>query len=74
MVITHNFSGSRDAAPAAREICHAALARKAAASGIVLLKNNGILPLAATAPIALFGNGAGHTVKGGIGSGDVRRL
>ena len=71
MVITHNFSGSRDAAPAAREICHAALARKAAASGIVLLKNNGILPLAATAPIALFGNGAGHTVKGGIGSGDV---
>ena len=71
MVITHNFSGSRDAAPAAREICHAALARKAAAAGIVLLKNNGILPLAATAPIALFGNGAGHTVKGGIGSGDV---
>ena len=47
------------------------LARKAAAEGMVLLENNGILPLAAGTKIALFGSGARYTVKGGTGSGDV---
>lgn len=45
--------------------------RKIASQGMVLLENNGILPLRAAGKIALFGNGARHTVKGGTGSGDV---
>ncbi|MDY3918278.1 MAG: glycoside hydrolase family 3 C-terminal domain-containing protein [Candidatus Limivivens sp.] len=46
--------------------------RKIAAQGMVLLENNGALPLKGTpGRIALFGNGARHTVKGGTGSGDV---
>ena len=47
------------------------LARKAAAEGMVLLENNGVLPLAESSKIALFGNGARYTIKGGTGSGDV---
>ncbi len=54
-----------------REVLHSQLARKAAAEGIVLLKNKGILPLKKSTTIALFGAGADKTVKGGIGSGDV---
>ena len=69
--MTHLHSGCLDAAPSAREQAHAALARRAAAAGIVLLRNTGILPLDPAARVALLGAGAGHTVKGGIGSGDV---
>ena len=58
-------------APSPREQENAALARQAAAAGIVLLKNRGVLPLNPGAPVALFGAGAGRTVKGGTGSGDV---
>ncbi len=54
-----------------RETAHGRLAREAAAEGMVLLKNEGLLPLEISAPIALFGGGADQTVKGGIGSGDV---
>ena len=51
---------------------HAALARKAAAEGMVLLKNeNSLLPLAKGEKIALYGSGTVVTVKGGTGSGDV---
>lgn len=71
MEITHTYSGSLQAAPSPRETAHAALARKAAAAGIVLLRNDGVLPLPPDKPVALFGAGAGYTVKGGIGSGDV---
>ena len=47
-------------------------ARKIATQGMVLLKNNGALPLSdAGKKLALFGNGARRTVKGGTGSGDV---
>mgnify|MGYP001028467490 FL=1 len=45
--------------------------RKIAAQGMVLLENNGALPLAPGGRIALFGNGGRRTVKGGTGSGDV---
>lgn len=64
-------SGSLHEEPSIREIAHAKLARRAAAEGIVLLKNEGILPLAESASIAILGCGADKTVKGGIGSGDV---
>ncbi len=46
-------------------------ARKIASQGMVLLSNNGALPLAGGGKIALFGNGGRKTVKGGTGSGDV---
>ena len=47
-------------------------ARKIAAQGMVLLQNDGTLPLQnEKGNIALFGNGARLTVKGGTGSGDV---
>lgn len=71
MQSAHSYSGSRQSAPSPREKRHAALARKAAATGIVLLRNDGVLPLAPDKPVALFGAGAGYTIKGGIGSGDV---
>ena len=37
----------------------------------VLLKTDGSFPLAAPCPVALYGSGARHTVKGGTGSGEV---
>lgn len=54
-----------------REIAHAALARKLYAEGIVLLENNGALPLREK-NIALYGFGARHTYFGGTGSGENR--
>ena len=46
--------------------------RHIAAQGMVLLENNGVLPLAADGrKLALFGNGVRRMVKGGTGSGDV---
>lgn len=54
-----------------REREHRKLARQAAAEGIVLLKNDGILPIQ-PGKIALYGPGSRMTVKGGSGSGDVR--
>ena len=52
-----------------REIKHRDLARKICADGIVLLENNGVLPLA-TKIFALYGAGARHTAFGGTGSGE----
>ena len=64
-------SGTLVQEPSKREIVHGSLAREAAVEGIVLLKNEGILPLEISAPVALLGGGADRTVKGGTGSGDV---
>lgn len=47
-----------------------ALSYQAACEGIVLLENNGLLPVKA-GKIALYGAGAGKTIKGGSGSGEV---
>ena len=52
-----------------REIKHRDLAREICAEGIVLLENNGVLPLTAK-KAALYGAGARHTVFGGTGSGE----
>ncbi len=55
-----------------REIRNMARSGKIAADGMVLLANNGVLPMKPGAkPLALFGSGARRTVKGGTGSGDV---
>ncbi|MCQ2575228.1 MAG: glycoside hydrolase family 3 C-terminal domain-containing protein [Treponema sp.] len=54
-----------------REIKNSKLVSDYAAECIVLLKNDGVLPLKSKGKIALFGNGARNTVKGGTGSGDV---
>lgn len=54
-----------------RETEHRALSRIVAAEGMVLLKNDGVLPLT-DKKIALFGAGARMTIKGGTGSGDVQ--
>ncbi|MDE6892838.1 MAG: glycoside hydrolase family 3 C-terminal domain-containing protein, partial [Lachnospiraceae bacterium] len=50
---------------------HIAAVRKVAPECMVLLKNDGVLPLSGTGKIALYGSGARRTIKGGTGSGDV---
>ncbi len=55
-----------------REIRNGSRSRAIAPQGMVLLENNGALPLTGTpGKIALYGNGARRTIKGGTGSGDV---
>lgn len=50
---------------------HIELSRKVAHEGMVLLENNGILPLKKKIKVALFGIGSIDYVKGGTGSGMV---
>lgn len=53
------------------ETAHIAKVRELAPECMVLLKNDGTLPLKNVGKIALYGSGARHTIKGGTGSGDV---
>ena len=53
------------------ETQHTAAVRALAPECMVLLKNDGTLPLQGTGKLALYGSGARKTIKGGTGSGDV---
>ena len=50
---------------------HIALSRQTAGEGMVLLENNGYLPLKEGTTVALFGIGTVEYIKGGGGSGQV---
>ncbi|MCD7711916.1 MAG: glycoside hydrolase family 3 C-terminal domain-containing protein, partial [Firmicutes bacterium] len=45
--------------------------RRAAAEGCVLLKNDGVLPLAEGSVVAVFGRTAWDTIYSGTGSGGL---
>lgn len=65
------FFGDRSPEITDREGKHTQFARNLAGECIVLLENDGVLPLKNAERVALYGIGARHTVKGGTGSGDV---
>lgn len=50
---------------------HNRMMRRYGTECCVLLKKDGNFPLSASADIALYGNGARNTIKGGTGSGEV---
>lgn len=63
---------SKDPGISLRESRNGQRSRALAPQGMVLLENNGALPLTGKpGKIALYGNGARRTIKGGTGSGDV---
>ncbi len=53
-----------------RELKNKEIAYEAAVQGIVLLENDGTLPISA-GKLALFGAGSAYTIAGGSGSGEV---
>ena len=55
----------------ASEQAHSDSVRRIAGECMVLLENDGVLPLSGPQKVALYGNGARATVKGGTGSGEV---
>ena len=65
------YPGQTDEQVTPQEEAARQVSRQAAAEGMVLLKNDGALPLRPGARVALLGLGARHPIKGGTGSGDV---
>ena len=65
------FYGTLTSEKTEREEKNMQLVRKGAGECMVLLENDGVLPLKKIGKIALYGAGARHTIKGGTGSGDV---
>ena len=64
----------KDSMPTAITKASEEVSLKCALDSIILLKNdNNILPLK-NKKIDLFGNGARHTIKGGLGSGEVNEI
>lgn len=59
------FYASKDEKITPQEIAHADLARKLAGECMVLLENDGVLPLKSRGEIALYGNGVRKTIQGG---------
>jgi len=69
--VTSANAATTNPSPGALETQNGQLSKRAATEGMVLLENNGTLPIAKTGNVAVFGVGAYKTVKGGTGSGDV---
>lgn len=61
----------KDPAVTQRERDHMALSQSLAGECVVLLENDGVLPLRKAGTLALYGSGARQTIRGGTGSGDV---
>lgn len=66
-----NYSANRSPEVTESEKNHSDFVRRISGECMVLLENDGTLPLNAPTKVALYGNGARGTVKGGTGSGDV---
>ena len=70
--MSNKISGVRSREVREYEIRHRGVARRAAAEGMILLKNEEhLLPLPRETRVALYGSGALFPIKGGSGSGDV---
>ena len=71
MKLIQGYPGSLSQEVTPRETEHRAIARRLAAEGMVLLENDGTLPLKPGTRVALYGIGVLHPVVGGTGSGAV---
>ena len=66
-----NYFANRSPEVTESEKAHSNFVRQISGECMVLLENDGTLPLKHPGKVALYGNGARATVKGGTGSGDV---